>query len=370
MTASMRLETAVEFFLRDWPTEGAAPGSVRSVAAALRWFVPFAAERDVHHVLELTPSVLRAAAASKMDAGQADRPLNWKGGEAAAAILVWACRTMTTWLARQGLPVNDLSAVRAPRVPERVQPRLTFAEFARLERAVLERLVATSRRQSRLLVARDLALLHLLGETGLRANEVCRLTTRDVDLVEGLVTVRRGKGRKDRVLSIVGTSDDPDAMRVVQLLATWIEARQTLRNAASHTWLWTSLKGGPLTTHELRRILGRLCMEAGLDGNRSPHAFRRFQFTERYREQPTALPRLSARMGWSTKSHKMADVYTRGVELEMGRDRIELLGSRLRPTAERPPSRTLDAEARRLLEALHRNPELLRVVQDAIGGAA
>jgi integrase len=46
---------------------------------------------------------------------------------------------------------------------------------------------------------RDEAILRLMAETGMRAGEVIGLTVADVDLHQGLVTVRRGKGGKGRV---------------------------------------------------------------------------------------------------------------------------------------------------------------------------
>jgi len=51
---------------------------------------------------------------------------------------------------------------------------------------------------------RDRALLDLLYGTGLRMSECVRLDLSDVDLSQGLVLVRDGKGRKDRLLPLSG----------------------------------------------------------------------------------------------------------------------------------------------------------------------
>jgi integrase/recombinase XerD len=51
---------------------------------------------------------------------------------------------------------------------------------------------------------RDRALLELLYGTGLRMTECVRLDLMDVDLAQGVLLVRDGKGRKDRLLPIPG----------------------------------------------------------------------------------------------------------------------------------------------------------------------
>lgn len=47
---------------------------------------------------------------------------------------------------------------------------------------------------------RDRGLFELLYGTGLRASELCALNLTDIDLQAGTLTVREGKGRKDRVV--------------------------------------------------------------------------------------------------------------------------------------------------------------------------
>ena len=49
---------------------------------------------------------------------------------------------------------------------------------------------------------RDRALLETLYSTGLHRLELIRLTAADLDFVGGVVSVRQGKGRKDRVIPI------------------------------------------------------------------------------------------------------------------------------------------------------------------------
>jgi site-specific recombinase XerD len=53
---------------------------------------------------------------------------------------------------------------------------------------------------------RDRAILELLYGTGLRLGEVARTDVTDLDLPSGLLLVRNGKGRKDRLVPICGAA--------------------------------------------------------------------------------------------------------------------------------------------------------------------
>jgi hypothetical protein len=97
-------------------------------------------------------------------------------------------------------------------------------------------------------------------------------------------------------------------------------ARERLAHADQHEYLWTSVYGRHLSRAMIRRVLGGLCESGGLDSNRPPHAFRRGNFTENYKNDPRSVQLLAARMGWSDKSHHMVSVYTRGAELELAAD--------------------------------------------------
>jgi site-specific recombinase XerD len=312
----VRLDDAVTYFLGEWPAEGPTVDTWRSYAGQLKWLVGFTHARGQTQLADCTADVLRAAMQQKMN--PRNHSLAFKGGESGAKALLAATRCCFRWLATQKVPVPDISAVRPPRVPERIQPRLWPHEFKAIENTILHRLVSSSRRLPRLAIARDLALVYMLGDTGLRANEVCGMTLSSIDFDAGCVLVMRGKGKKQRALSIVDP-EDPAGGATLRLLADWVELRASVQGASRHTMLWVSMRGNPLSRDELRKVLGRICIDAGLASNRPPHTFRRANFTEAYRADPSSMAVLSARMGWSDQSHHMAAVYTRGAELELAR---------------------------------------------------
>jgi integrase/recombinase XerD len=199
---------------------------------------------------------------------------------------------------REGIPTPDLSSLRHVKQPQRIQPRLTGSEFYALEQALGSRLLR--RRAPRFLVARDTAIIQVLVETGLRAAEMCALDVGDLNYGEGTIHVRRGKGAKDRILSIVDPDpDETDGGAVLRALADYLAHREKLPGALLEPALWLSTKGNRLDPGALRAMLGHLCREAGIRGNRPPHAFRRAWFSASYQADPNSLPVLSARMGWT-----------------------------------------------------------------------
>jgi integrase len=51
---------------------------------------------------------------------------------------------------------------------------------------------------------RDFAIVMLFLQTGRRVSELVNLKLSDIDLVSKEITVRQGKGRKDRVVPLIG----------------------------------------------------------------------------------------------------------------------------------------------------------------------
>lgn len=315
----MFLSNAIECFLLLASTERRlARRTVIQYTASLQKFGEYAVAQGRPRVSDFTPNLLRAAVAAEMNtAGHATRAGNWNGGEAMGASMIAAARTMVRRLSEEfpDLPLPDLNTVRAPKIPQRIQPRLEEGEYMRLEAALRMRLLRD--RVPRYLIARDMAILALLGNTGLRAAECCGIDVDDVDLDEGAVRVH-GKGNKWRILSI----RDPDLSvhdggEVVRALSDFLHWRERSFGPLMARALWLTPKGNRVNENALRRMLSLLCEEAGIDGNRPPHAFRRAYFTEQYRDQPNALPVLVERMGW--ESEAMVKIYTRGVQVELAR---------------------------------------------------
>lgn len=113
---------------------------------------------------------------------------------------------------------------------------------------------------------RNLAVVRIFLNTGLRASELINLKVRDIDWITGDFMVRNGKGGKDRALAL---NDDDLA-----LLKSYLETSSALSSSGNRP-IFTSLNGkSPLCGRWLRRWVKRLGEKAEINKRLHPHAFR------------------------------------------------------------------------------------------------
>jgi integrase len=137
-----------------------------------------------------------------------------------------------------------------------------------LDDAELARLLAAARGEtaSASLRGRTLyTLLGLLASTGLRSGEARRLDRADVDLIHGVLAIRRTKFRKDRLVPIHSTT-------CAQLRA-YAAARDHTFPCTTSPAFFLSSRGRRLSASGLGGAFRQACARAGLDGTR-PHGLR------------------------------------------------------------------------------------------------
>lgn len=114
---------------------------------------------------------------------------------------------------------------------------------------------------------RNLAIMALLLDTGVRASELCAISLRDIDYANRRIRII-GKGGNQELVYY--------SRKCQNVLEKWLETRQSIPTACDN--LFVSLggiaPGTPLTPRGLRIILKRLGECAGVEGVH-PHAFRR-----------------------------------------------------------------------------------------------
>ena len=116
---------------------------------------------------------------------------------------------------------------------------------------------------------RDLCMIKLMLNSGLRASEVLNLTWQDVDLHTGRLTVRQGKGNKDRQVWI---NED-----TLVMLRTWRE------DSPQSPHCFPTLKGTRIYDSALRFMVKRRGKKAGITKDVHPHMLRHTYATELYR---------------------------------------------------------------------------------------
>jgi site-specific recombinase XerD len=95
---------------------------------------------------------------------------------------------------------------------------------------------------------RSRALLELLYGTGLRVGECARLDRADVHLGQGVCVIRDGKGRKDRIVPLVG--------RAADALDTYLRAaRPRLQKDPHEPALWLTRHGARLPVKGIQALV-------------------------------------------------------------------------------------------------------------------
>jgi integrase len=158
--------------------------------------------------------------------------------------------------------------------------------------------------------ARDLALVCVLVDTGLRAAEVCRLRTVDVDLERLTLTVRVKGGELGQGVFCAATA---------HYVRGWLAWRERIARPETTTLFCGigGLKTGtPLTTGGLRAIFRRIASRTGMTGGFSPHDLRRSMANLMTRlNSPERVTQVAGR--WeSTRSMRP---YTEDIDLEDAR---------------------------------------------------
>jgi integrase len=216
-----------------------------------------------------------------------------------------AVRRFSAWLEEEGeINTDPLLGLKAPKLDTKVTESLTDDDLRLLIKAC-----AGKEFRDR----RDEAIIRLMAETGMRAGEVCGLTVPDVDLVRGLVTVRRGKGGRGRVA--------PFAPQTGRAIDRYLRMRRS-HLLADTPALWLGDRGKSLEYYGLHKALKYRAELAGLTGFH-PHLLRHTA-ASRWLAAGGSEGGLMAVAGWSTRD--MIDRYTRSTAADRAAAEARSLG--------------------------------------------
>ena len=160
------------------------------------------------------------------------------------------------------------------------------------------------------LARRNLALVHLMIQAGLRVSEVASLVFSDLTLNErsGSVLIRQGKGRKERTVPLNATAR--------RHLRAYIESRGTLGPLDR---VFESKRGRPVSVRTIQSQISELGRRAGIKRIRvSPHTLRHTFALGYLRQNPGKLVELANLLG-----HESLDttaIYTQPSADELAED--------------------------------------------------
>ena len=155
-------------------------------------------------------------------------------------------------LKKQWVQHSPAQGVQAPKAPKKLPKILDVDQMTGLLDANPESI----------LDVRDLAIFELFYSSGLRLSELVMLDITDLDLFEGSLKVRYGKGGKQRHL--------PIGRKAVEAINKWMACRPDSASAA----LFISVRGNRLSPRSVELRLEKWCMKHGLSEHVHPHMLR------------------------------------------------------------------------------------------------
>lgn len=172
-----------------------------------------------------------------------------------------AVRSWFRFLCRRGVvATNPADGLRGPRPEKKLPNYLQETDVGKL---------LSAPEDDALMCQRDRAILETLYSAGLRVSEATGLNLTDLDLADGVATVR-GKGKRERLAFFGGSAREA--------LAAWIAARTTLlgklKKKAAIDAVFLNKNGTRLTSRSVARIVAKYVLKSGLDPASSPHSLR------------------------------------------------------------------------------------------------
>ena len=173
-----------------------------------------------------------------------------------------ALRGFFGWLAKKRyILYNPASELELPRM-DRHLPRNIMSE-AEVEAVIMQVDLSSP------LGLRDRAMLEVLYSTGLRRFELRRLACKDLFMDTGVLMVREGKGRKDRMVPI-----GERALAWVEKYRVDLRPRLVSKHDNDEGILFLSYRGKSLSLNNINRIVTTYIRNSGIEKEGSCHMFR------------------------------------------------------------------------------------------------
>lgn len=306
------MQTDPAQLLTEWleaPLEELAPKTCRRYRSAIQgfldWFVQ--AERRSLNLTDLHPITLVGYRSW----------LQQRGSASTVNTHLCALRTWCAWLTEKGyLDTNPSTRLKLVRRQEPLAPSaLTPAQVNALLRQA----------QHTRYPARNLAVLQMLLQSGLRIGECAALTWQDITFGErkGSVLVRAGKGNQSRQVPL----NDSARQALADYVAPLLKVEATLRDVAM-AWstgapetapLWKSERSRPLSVREMSRMIAELVRDCAVreavPAGTTPHSLRHTFATRYLLRHPGDIVGLARLLGHT--SIQTTQIYVQPTDADM-----------------------------------------------------
>lgn len=243
----LELSNLIEAYLLTCRAEGKSPNTIRWYDQKLRTLFEYLRPRRLPLNPEsITPEIIRGLITHLQASGVS--AFTTRG-------YVQVVKGLFTWLENEGyIEYNPIRRVKLPKTPRYVVRPLEEDQVRSLLAAIDPRTATGSR---------DLAILLLLLDTGMRLGELAGLTLAQGELAlrDGMLKVF-GKGARERLVPVGGTAQNA--------LRRYLHLHRPQAFAAA---LFLGSSGQPLTSEGIRQAIRRVSQRAGVPGVH-PHRLR------------------------------------------------------------------------------------------------
>lgn len=164
-----------------------------------------------------------------------------------------AIRSFFRFLLKRGLiEQNPAQGIKAPKAAKKLPKTLDVDQVTGLLDAEVDSILAI----------RDLAIFELFYSSGLRLSELVMLDMTDLNIAEGMLKVRHGKGGKQRLL--------PVGQKALDAIQRWLDYRPATTSLA----LFVSVHGKRLGQRSVQMRLEKWCKQHGVAEHIHPHMLR------------------------------------------------------------------------------------------------
>ena len=258
-SSSMELGSLIQGFKFTCQTEGKSPKTIEWYFDFLNRFHRFLERSDMPtNICEIDKNHIREFIRYLQTEARTPRKLTPLSG-ATVQGYVRSLKALFSWAAREGyIESNPMATIPVPKAATKVMSTFTNRHIADLTKEC-----HTSNGTG----YRNLTILLLLLDSGLRVSELVNIDLSDLNLNEGYVKIRQGKGNRERLV--------PVGSLVQKTLWKYVNHCRPQPLTHKISKLFLSDNGLPLTRSGIQQMLRRMGNRAGITGVRcSPHTLR------------------------------------------------------------------------------------------------
>jgi len=255
----LELKTLIEGFKLSCQTEGKSPKTVEWYTSFLERFRRFLESNGFPTPIDsITKSHIRAFIRYLQEEARtprSEKPLS----QLTVQGYVRTLKAFFSWATREEyLETNPMPNIPVPKAVTKIINTLSQEQIATLFNVC---------RNRDSLGCRNLTVILLLLDSGMRVSELVNIDVDDVNLTEGHLKIRRAKGNKERLV--------PIGSLVQKMLWKYLHCYRPRPLTDKVTRLFLSDSGLSLTKSGIQQMLRRLGKQASISGVRcSPHTFR------------------------------------------------------------------------------------------------